>query len=65
VISEVRMLLAYVSYQFVISLLNVSHILCLQSLRLYPQPPVLIRRSLEEDVLGEYPIRRLVILITF
>lgn len=29
-----------------------------ESLRLYPQPPVLIRRSLEEDVLGEYPIRR-------
>ncbi|RDX81107.1 Protein LUTEIN DEFICIENT 5, chloroplastic [Mucuna pruriens] len=29
-----------------------------ESLRLYPQPPVLIRRSLEEDVLGEYPIKR-------
>lgn len=29
-----------------------------ESLRLYPQPPVLIRRSLEGDVLGEYPIRR-------
>ncbi|WOL18249.1 protein LUTEIN DEFICIENT 5, chloroplastic [Canna indica] len=29
-----------------------------ESLRLYPQPPVLIRRSLEDDVLGEYPIRR-------
>lgn len=30
----------------------------MQSLRLYPQPPVLIRRSLEGDVLGEFPIRR-------
>ncbi|KAE8706501.1 Protein LUTEIN DEFICIENT 5 [Hibiscus syriacus] len=29
-----------------------------ESLRLYPQPPVLIRRSLEKDVLGEYPIKR-------
>ncbi|XP_027188492.1 protein LUTEIN DEFICIENT 5, chloroplastic isoform X2 [Cicer arietinum] len=29
-----------------------------ESLRLYPQPPVLIRRSLENDVLGEYPIKR-------
>ncbi|KAF5195224.1 Cytochrome p450 protein [Thalictrum thalictroides] len=29
-----------------------------ESLRLYPQPPVLIRRSMEEDVLGKYPIRR-------
>ncbi|KAE8009895.1 hypothetical protein FH972_006301 [Carpinus fangiana] len=29
-----------------------------ESLRLYPQPPVLIRRSLEDDVLGKYPIRR-------
>ncbi|TKY45342.1 LUTEIN DEFICIENT 5 [Spatholobus suberectus] len=29
-----------------------------ESLRLYPQPPVLIRRSLEDDVLGEYPIKR-------
>ncbi|KAL4339874.1 hypothetical protein GQ457_08G006230 [Hibiscus cannabinus] len=29
-----------------------------ESLRLYPQPPVLIRRSLEKDVLGEYPIQR-------
>ncbi|XP_071921577.1 protein LUTEIN DEFICIENT 5, chloroplastic-like isoform X2 [Coffea arabica] len=29
-----------------------------ESLRLYPQPPVLIRRSLENDMLGEYPIRR-------
>ncbi|KAE9617719.1 hypothetical protein Lal_00027290 [Lupinus albus] len=28
-----------------------------ESLRLYPQPPVLIRRSLEDDVLGEYPIK--------
>ncbi|KAK4771560.1 hypothetical protein SAY87_032092 [Trapa incisa] len=28
-----------------------------ESLRLYPQPPVLIRRSLEKDVLGKYPIR--------
>ncbi|KAM3223636.1 hypothetical protein ACQJBY_057162 [Aegilops geniculata] len=27
-----------------------------ESLRLYPQPPVLIRRSLEDDMLGEYPI---------
>ncbi|KAK6136360.1 hypothetical protein DH2020_029890 [Rehmannia glutinosa] len=30
----------------------------LQSLRLYPQPPVLIRRSLGDDVLGKYPIKR-------
>ncbi|KAJ6845438.1 protein LUTEIN DEFICIENT 5, chloroplastic [Iris pallida] len=29
-----------------------------ESLRLYPQPPVLIRRSLQEDVLGKYPIKR-------
>lgn len=29
-----------------------------QSLRLYPQPPVLIRRSLENDMLGRYPIKR-------
>ncbi|KAL2549370.1 Protein LUTEIN DEFICIENT 5 [Forsythia ovata] len=29
-----------------------------ESLRLYPQPPVLIRRSMEDDVLGEYPIKR-------
>ncbi|XP_073159484.1 protein LUTEIN DEFICIENT 5, chloroplastic [Henckelia pumila] len=28
-----------------------------ESLRLYPQPPVLIRRSLEDDVLGEYPVK--------
>ncbi|KAL6501211.1 hypothetical protein OROHE_025074 [Orobanche hederae] len=29
-----------------------------ESLRLYPQPPVLIRRSQENDVLGKYPIKR-------
>ncbi|KAL5208634.1 hypothetical protein ABZP36_033069 [Zizania latifolia] len=29
-----------------------------ESLRLYPQPPVLIRRSIDEDVLGGYPIGR-------
>ncbi|RZC68827.1 hypothetical protein C5167_032198 [Papaver somniferum] len=29
-----------------------------ESLRLYPQPPVLIRRSLQDDMLGEYPITR-------
>ncbi|KAJ6877605.1 protein LUTEIN DEFICIENT 5 [Populus alba x Populus x berolinensis] len=29
-----------------------------RSLRLYPQPPVLIRRSLEGDMLGKYPIER-------
>ncbi|XP_010540722.1 PREDICTED: protein LUTEIN DEFICIENT 5, chloroplastic [Tarenaya hassleriana] len=29
-----------------------------ESLRLYPQPPVLIRRSQENDVLGQYPITR-------
>ncbi|KAL2330209.1 hypothetical protein Fmac_017790 [Flemingia macrophylla] len=29
-----------------------------ESLRLYPQPPVLIRRSIGDDVLGEYPIKR-------
>ncbi|KAF5733539.1 protein LUTEIN DEFICIENT 5 chloroplastic isoform X2 [Tripterygium wilfordii] len=29
-----------------------------ESMRLYPQPPVLIRRSLEDDVLGEYSIKR-------
>ncbi|XVE62209.1 hypothetical protein DITRI_Ditri06bG0100300 [Diplodiscus trichospermus] len=29
-----------------------------ESLRLYPQPPVLIRRSLGVDVLGKYPIKR-------
>ncbi|KAF6141143.1 hypothetical protein GIB67_006588 [Kingdonia uniflora] len=29
-----------------------------ESLRLYPQPPVLIRRSIENDMLGKYPIKR-------
>lgn len=29
-----------------------------ESLRLYPQPPVLIRRSLKKDMLGKYPIKR-------
>ncbi|WCJ26756.1 cytochrome P450 family 97 subfamily A polypeptide 3 [Euphorbia peplus] len=29
-----------------------------ESLRLYPQPPVLIRRSQENDMLGKYPIKR-------
>lgn len=29
-----------------------------EGLRLYPQPPVLIRRSLEDDVLGGYPIKK-------
>ncbi|CAA3022852.1 LUTEIN DEFICIENT 5, chloroplastic [Olea europaea subsp. europaea] len=29
-----------------------------ESLRQYPQPPVLIRRSMEDDLLGEYPIKR-------
>ncbi|XP_020581080.1 protein LUTEIN DEFICIENT 5, chloroplastic [Phalaenopsis equestris] len=29
-----------------------------ESLRLYPQPPVLIRRSIEADQLGIYPIKR-------
>lgn len=29
-----------------------------ETLRLYPQPPVLIRRSLEEDVLGRYRISK-------
>ncbi|EEF50061.1 cytochrome P450, putative [Ricinus communis] len=29
-----------------------------ESLRLYPQPPVLIRRSLQDDMLGKYPIKR-------
>ncbi|XP_060186623.1 protein LUTEIN DEFICIENT 5, chloroplastic [Lycium barbarum] len=29
-----------------------------ESLRLYPQPPVLIRRSIEEDIVGGYPIKR-------
>nr|AYV88884.1 cytochrome P450 oxidase CYP97A54 [Polygala tenuifolia]BBE15482.1 cytochrome P450 [Polygala tenuifolia] len=29
-----------------------------ESLRLYPQPPVLIRRSLENDMLGGYSIKR-------
>ncbi|GAB2218540.1 hypothetical protein Droror1_Dr00001767 [Drosera rotundifolia] len=29
-----------------------------ESLRLYPQPPVLIRRSIEDDVLGGYPIKK-------
>ncbi|CAA7403309.1 unnamed protein product [Spirodela intermedia] len=29
-----------------------------ESLRLYPQPPVLIRRSIKDDVLGGYPIKR-------
>eukprot|EP00250_Pteridium_aquilinum_P035717 c985_g1_i1 orf=399-2390(-) len=29
-----------------------------ETLRLYPQPPVLIRRSLEEDVLGKYCISK-------
>lgn len=29
-----------------------------ETLRLYPQPPVLIRRSLQDDVLGRYPIKK-------
>nr|AJD25226.1 cytochrome P450 CYP97A41 [Salvia miltiorrhiza] len=29
-----------------------------ESLRLYPQPPVLIRRSLGDDILGKYPIKK-------
>ncbi|KNA19445.1 hypothetical protein SOVF_061630 [Spinacia oleracea] len=29
-----------------------------ESLRLYPQPPVLIRRSIKEDMLGPYPIKK-------
>lgn len=29
-----------------------------EALRLYPQPPVLIRRSLQDDVLGQYPIKK-------
>ncbi|XP_002971637.2 protein LUTEIN DEFICIENT 5, chloroplastic [Selaginella moellendorffii] len=29
-----------------------------ESLRLYPQPPVLIRRSLQDDVLAGYPLKR-------
>ncbi|XP_023552789.1 protein LUTEIN DEFICIENT 5, chloroplastic [Cucurbita pepo subsp. pepo] len=29
-----------------------------ESLRLYPQPPVLIRRSLDNDTLGKYPIKK-------
>ncbi|KAJ0966589.1 hypothetical protein J5N97_023506 [Dioscorea zingiberensis] len=28
-----------------------------ESLRLYPQPPVLIRRSLDDDILGGFPIK--------
>ncbi|CAN1765623.1 Protein LUTEIN DEFICIENT 5, chloroplastic [Linum perenne] len=28
-----------------------------ESLRLYPQPPVLIRRSIDNDMLGKYPIK--------
>ncbi|CAI5463951.1 unnamed protein product [Closterium sp. Yama58-4] len=28
-----------------------------EAMRLYPQPPVLIRRALEDDVLGGYPIK--------
>ncbi|CAN1765621.1 Protein LUTEIN DEFICIENT 5, chloroplastic [Linum perenne] len=28
------------------------------SLRLYPQPPVLIRRSIDNDMLGKYPIKK-------
>ncbi|KAL0549685.1 hypothetical protein IC582_014172 [Cucumis melo] len=29
-----------------------------ESLRLYPQPPVLIRRSVDNDMLGKYPIKK-------
>ncbi|CAN6485883.1 unnamed protein product [Victoria cruziana] len=29
-----------------------------ESMRLYPQPPVLIRRALEDDVIGDYRIKR-------
>ena len=29
-----------------------------EAMRLYPQPPVLIRRALEPDVLGGYPIAK-------
>lgn len=29
-----------------------------ESMRLYPQPPVLIRRALEDDVVGGYKVRQ-------
>ena len=29
-----------------------------EAMRLYPQPPVLIRRALEDDVIGGYEVRR-------
>jgi beta-ring hydroxylase len=29
-----------------------------EAMRLYPQPPVLIRRALEEDVIGGFPVRK-------
>ena len=29
-----------------------------ESMRLYPQPPVLIRRVLEEDTLGGFPLKK-------
>lgn len=29
-----------------------------ESMRLYPQPPVLIRRALEEDTLGGFPLKK-------
>uniref|UniRef100_A0A1D1XUF9 Protein LUTEIN DEFICIENT 5, chloroplastic n=1 Tax=Anthurium amnicola TaxID=1678845 RepID=A0A1D1XUF9_9ARAE len=38
--------------------LKYTHRVISESLRLYPQPPVLIRRSLEDDVLRGYPIKR-------
>lgn len=64
VINEVRMQSLLFSIVFQVHL-NSSMVvissfpISLQSLRLYPQPPVLIRRSLENDVLGKYPITRL------
>ena len=33
-----------------------SLVLRWQGMRLYPQPPVLIRRALEPDVIGGFPI---------
>ncbi|CAM8965894.1 unnamed protein product [Rhodiola kirilowii] len=36
-----------------------------RSLRLYPQPPVLIRRSIEDDMLGKYPIKRVLFLSSY
>ena len=58
VINEVVLLTYKDLYGAYVLISKETKILILQTLRLYPQPPVLIRRSLENDVLGEYEISK-------